>query len=727
MKRLTTLLAAVVLVALSVGASAQDRGTIDQVGQIYGRLSSLLGVAVQGDYAYIADRHNGLRIYDISDPSHPSLTGFWDETDGWANAVCVAGQYAYLLEGKSLYILDISNPAAPAQVGVCANDGFGWMVTSALRGNYLYIGDESRGLWIIDVADPAHPAQVGFYEIDNHGGEAEMGIPSLIPYGENILIASMLIQGIGVFDVSDPTNPTLLNEHHFNAQVTKFEVSGDYIFAACSGDGLLVLHILEGNDVEEVARLDVEGWGGGIAFDGTIAYLAYGMSNEDIRTGRLDVIDVADPGQPEMIGRVELPHWANDLSIADGHLLIATDDGALLTVDVSDPVTPVNDGMIDEHGLIQDVSLSGNLLCVADYYQGLLLVNVSDPAHPVEVYQYAETRLNGVSSDDWYAYLTSGGARFTIISLSEEVENRLVGSVATHSEAMDVVVEDEYAYVALDWGGVEIFDIHDPTNPTSIALYETENPVYAVAVENDLAYLATEGLVILDVSDPASPVFCSELSIGQVQDIVVDGSEAYVISPNEFTAMSIVDVSDPFAPRLLGGVEVGRSLIGISLDGGYAYVADGVYGIHAIDVRNPDYPVEAAACNTPSYASALTARNGMIYVADWFSVGIYHFSPANSVKDPKEAGSNGKMGLLSAYPNPFNGVTQISWTAPAASRAVISAYDVSGAKVGEIYNGMSAVGRGETSFNAGALPTGTYFIRLDVAGKTMTRSLRLVK
>lgn len=39
-------------------------------------------VAVNGNYAYIADGSNGLVIVDISDPSSPTVAGSYD-TDGY--------------------------------------------------------------------------------------------------------------------------------------------------------------------------------------------------------------------------------------------------------------------------------------------------------------------------------------------------------------------------------------------------------------------------------------------------------------------------------------------------------------------------------------------------------------------------------------------------------------------------------------------------------------------
>ncbi len=74
------------------------------------------GVAVVGNYAYVATSSDGLRIIDVSVPSAPAEVGFYD-TLGGASDVAVAGNYAYVADLSGLHIIDVSLPSAPAEVG----------------------------------------------------------------------------------------------------------------------------------------------------------------------------------------------------------------------------------------------------------------------------------------------------------------------------------------------------------------------------------------------------------------------------------------------------------------------------------------------------------------------------------------------------------------------------------------------------------------------------------
>ena len=44
----------------------------------YDTSGAAVGVAVSGNYAFVADKNDGLDIIDISDPSSPTLTGTYD-------------------------------------------------------------------------------------------------------------------------------------------------------------------------------------------------------------------------------------------------------------------------------------------------------------------------------------------------------------------------------------------------------------------------------------------------------------------------------------------------------------------------------------------------------------------------------------------------------------------------------------------------------------------------
>lgn len=55
------------------------------------------GVAIAGNYAYVADHLSGLLGVNVSNPTNPVLVGNCD-TIGYANNVAVSGAYAYVID-----------------------------------------------------------------------------------------------------------------------------------------------------------------------------------------------------------------------------------------------------------------------------------------------------------------------------------------------------------------------------------------------------------------------------------------------------------------------------------------------------------------------------------------------------------------------------------------------------------------------------------------------------
>ena len=71
---------------------------------------------------------------------------------------------------------------------------------------------------------------------------------------------------------------------------------------------------------------------------------------------------------------------------------------------------------------------------------------------------------------------------------------------------ISAVVAGDYLYVANSFDGLMIIDISEPANPTEIGHYDTNN-AKDIAIGGDYAYIAdtNSGLAINDISDPRNP------------------------------------------------------------------------------------------------------------------------------------------------------------------------------------------------------------------------------
>ena len=88
---------------------------------------------------------------------------------------------------------------------------------------------------------------------------------------------------------------------------------------------------------------------------------------------------------------------------------------------------------------------------------------------------------------------------------------------------------------------------------------------------------------------------------------------------------------------------------------------------------------------------------------------------------------DGAAGLGFPTPNPFNPVTRISYNVPTTQHVRIAIYDVAGRLVEDLVNETKAPGEHIAEWDAGRLPSGVYFYRMQTGNSTIVRRATLLK
>ena len=127
---------------------------------------------------------------------------------------------------------------------------------------------------------------------------------------------------------------------------------------------------------------------------------------------------------------------------------------------------------------------------------------------------------------------------------------------------------------------------------------------------------------------------------------------------------------------------------------------------------------EARLCFTPPIAKEVKLAASDLEAIQGFACAGFE---ANSVQLPTECT------LFSAYPNPFNPETQLTFTLPQAGEVTLIIYDLQGREVARLVDGSLSAGVHNLSFNAAQLSSGLYFARLTSGSFSQTQKLILVK
>jgi hypothetical protein len=83
--------------------------------------------------------------------------------------------------------------------------------------------------------------------------------------------------------------------------------------------------------------------------------------------------------------------------------------------------------------------------------------------------------------------------------------------------------------------------------------------------------------------------------------------------------------------------------------------------------------------------------------------------------------------LNSAYPNPFNANTVLTFSLPMSGNVNLAIFDAEGRQVRNLAQGRYAAGVYQVTFEGAGLASGTYFARLTTEQSAVTRSLTLLK
>jgi hypothetical protein len=259
-------------------------------------------VKVRGDYAFLADGVNGLKIIDISDPTMPLKVGNYYNGSG-AHGVTISDNHAYLTTTHStvgIEIIDISDPENPTKIS-SYYDGNGTTQSVVVSGNYAYNADlYNDGLEIINVTDQKNPTNVGnFFEED--GLFFWTRVQGNLAYILKVNTAGeMNIYGISleIINVSNPVNPIKVGSYRGNCGwPLRLAVCGDYVYLAASSNDLEIIDVSNPCNPHKVGEyFDRVGETFEIIVDGNNVFVL-----DDING--LEIYNVKNPANPLKVGQ----------------------------------------------------------------------------------------------------------------------------------------------------------------------------------------------------------------------------------------------------------------------------------------------------------------------------------------------------------------------------------------------------------------------------------------
>lgn len=153
-----------------------------------------------------------------------------------------------------------------------------------------------------------------------------------------------------------------------------------------------------------------------------------------------------------------------------------------------------------------------------------------------------------------------------------------------------------------------------------VGRFPTPGSARGVYVSGDYAYVScwTEGLYIINISNPANPSLAGHISTapGQAWDAHVQGNHAYV-ADDQNGGLQVIDVSDPYHPNIVGNYDTPGWAFSLSVDSNFVYMADGYTGsLQILNIGDPTNPTFVSHFDTHGWARGIFFANGIAYIAN---------------------------------------------------------------------------------------------------------------
>ncbi|WP_088510816.1 Ig-like domain-containing protein [Thaumasiovibrio subtropicus] len=358
-----------------------------------------------------------------------------------------------------------------------------------------------------------------------------------------LTVTGHLIDGTTIDLTSSETGTTYLSS---DLTIASFGLTDGEIFAGAEGEAVLTISnnsleidvsvLVEGFTPVALASLDIPGYANNVDVAGNYAFVAAGAAG-------LQVVDVTDRANPTIVGSYDTQGTAIDIKVVGNNAYIADGEQGLVIIDIADPTMPVLVGGLDTAGIAQDLVVDLLYAYLALGNGGIEIIDISDPALPISRGVLANIgQVRGIALSTGTVVIVADQA-LKVVDASDVTAPTLQGSVNI-GPVKDVVVRDNYAYVAAYSTGYKVVDISDPTAPNVVAGEAVIAP-RDVELSDNFAFFAEQlfpnVVAYVNIIEPDRAIFQGVIDLSPFGDfagtgIALDSSYTYVTEESFFVA-----------------------------------------------------------------------------------------------------------------------------------------------------------------------------------------------
>ena len=549
---------------------------------------------------------------------------------GEFKSVDVQGNYAYVGEGASFVVLDVTNPTAPVERGRIALPSFAESI--AVVGGKAYVAAGSAGLYVLDVSIPSSPAILGFFDtVEYASGVAVDGTILFLACGDG---------GLFVFNVSNSGSPTLLATLDTPGRAERVRVATiagrKYALIADTSGGTRLIDVTVAAAPIEVSLIAPANSVGtqDLKVVGTTLYVA------GFGTG-VQIFDVSNPAQPVLKGSYGTNGFARCLDVAGTTVYVCMGDFRIASA--VNPANPTLLGSLSVGSDPRQIRVAGGYAFIALGREGFKVVSISTPSAPVlRATVKGIGRVAGLALNGSTVITGNDGGGIDTVDTSNPSRPTALAHLGTERVSNIVVTGNSAVLVNYGNNVVSVVDVATPAAPVLRSTYTAvvawgvglmgTNPVLAA---NTPGATTKPTVTVLSVANPTSPQTVGSLQLSTADGIAADvtfaGSWGFVARPDwgaNSGLLDIVNFATPSNPLRTSALPLAGTLysVAVSGDANYAYVA-GNDGFRIVDARAKSAPILVATVHPPQSTftdiNTVLVAGSRLYVADRSVVFVY--------------------------------------------------------------------------------------------------------
>ena len=188
-------------------------------------------VRVQGNIAIVAAGPDGIYTLDVSDPNNPILLD-QDVYDGTSfyRKLDVKGDFAYVADygtGNGMRIYDISDPTNIVYVEM---EGLSFAADIAVYGDVVFVADGTFGVYLFNISDPSNSVSLGFFDVFSNVTALWVQGPHL--YVVESLPGAPVVASLYIYNIADIENEVQIGFSAVDAMFYDIYVDGDLGYTA---------------------------------------------------------------------------------------------------------------------------------------------------------------------------------------------------------------------------------------------------------------------------------------------------------------------------------------------------------------------------------------------------------------------------------------------------------------------------------------------------------------